>query len=75
MNPFAPRPPMPHGQQYYGGGPRPFQQPMGAASSMMPRPGPMRIFENQVIDMRENNTDTHGRFLPLHDEDPDKFEV
>ena len=42
---------------------------------MMPRPGPVRIFEGQVIDMRDSNTDSHGRFLPLHDDDPEKFEV
>eukprot|EP00959_Pyramimonas_sp_CCMP1952_P172755 3609892-Pyramimonas_sp.AAC.1 len=35
----------------------------------------MRIFEGQVVDLRDVCEDGHGRYLPLHQDDPSKFEV
>jgi len=77
-NPFAPRP----YATGFGGGPSfgkgyptsSFQYP-GMGMTSAPRPSPMRVFESQVIDLRENQYDEHGRFLPLHATDPNQFEV
>ena len=47
-------------------------------SATMPpsiRPAPMRVYEKQVIDLRQDLEDEHGRFLPLHMDDPSRFDV
>ena len=50
----------------------PMSSPTTAPTS---RPAPMRVFEGQVVDLRECNEDDQGRFLPLHLDDPNRFEV
>ena len=77
QNPFAPRPPA-----YQGGFGRGMQMPAYSFSQIsaptgppVPRPGSMRIFEGQVVDLREVCEDGHGRYLPLHLDDPSIFEV
>ncbi|CAK0867696.1 unnamed protein product [Prorocentrum cordatum] len=89
MNPFAPRPLAPFGNQQFGGQQFGGQQfpgfgrgysmgyPPMQSATMPPsiRPAPMRVYESQVIDLRQDLEGENGRFLLLHMDDTSRFEV
>ena len=78
--PFAPRP---AGKGGYGMPPMQSMQPMFHPNFQTyprdqqgsNRPGPLRVYESQVIDLRDGPEDHEGRYIPLHMDNADNFEV